>query len=133
MTDRDKVTPGQLDEHEENNDRMGAGPTRDLGVPGELRQEMFENARIYGLDEQPMNVNDERAFDDGLPGSISDFSALSADNPEGSARFAEPNDDAGARSKDLAWAAPEASTVARSANGPCPTKPDGSGTSNQQE
>ncbi|AFZ68235.1 hypothetical protein [Deinococcus peraridilitoris] len=99
MTDRDKVTPGQLDEHEENNDRMGAGPTRDLGVPGELRQEMFENARIYGLDEQPMNVNDERAFDDGLPGSISDFSALSADNPEGSARFAEPNDDAGGEIK----------------------------------
>lgn len=88
-------TPGQLDPAEEGNARMGEGTLRDLGIDEDLRTEMLDNAVAFGLDEQPTNVNDERAFDDGLPGSWSDFSVVSADSPEGTTRFADPNDDAG--------------------------------------
>ena len=96
------ATPGQIDPSEENDDRMGPASMRDLGIDPELREEMLDNAVAYGLDEQPTNVNDERAFDDGLPGSWSDFSPVAAEgsgldntSPEGAARFADPNNDAG--------------------------------------
>lgn len=98
MTDRDKETPGQIDPSEENEDRMGEGNIRDEGVPGELREEMFENARLYYMHETTdmTNVNDEPGFDDGTYGSISDFSVVTGDDPEDSAtRLADPNDDAG--------------------------------------
>jgi|GEM_PF-5351664 len=95
-------TPGVIDHAEEGNARMGAGMQRDLGIDPALREEMLDNAVAYGLDEAPVNVNDERAFDDGLPGSWSDFSPVADENaplenatPDGAARFADPNDDAG--------------------------------------
>ncbi len=83
------------------------GMVHDLGVDAALREEMFDNARNFGLDEQPINVNDERAFDDGLPGSWSDFSPVAAETselenatPDGIApRFANPNQDGGGHVK----------------------------------
>ena len=83
------------------------GMVRDLGVDPALREEMFDNARNFGLDEQPVSVNDERAFDDGLPGSWSDFSPVAAETaelenatPEELApRFADPGQDGGGHIK----------------------------------
>lgn len=99
MTDRDKQTPGQIDPHEENNDRMGEANIRDLGVPGELREDMSENARLFNEFDQT-NVNDERGFDDGLPGSISDFSVVTGQGTQDSTtRLADPNQDAGGEVK----------------------------------
>lgn len=89
------AAPGQIDENEIDNQRMGEASMRDLGIDPKLREEMLDNAVAYGLDVSPTNVNDERAFDDGLPGSWSDFSAVTEDAPEGTTRLADPNDDAG--------------------------------------
>lgn len=106
MTDQDDqkndqkkgTTPGQPDPKEADTTREGMGMVRDEGVPGELREEMFENARLYRMHEntEMTNVNDEPGFQDGMPGSISDFSVVTGDGPEDStARLADPNDDAG--------------------------------------
>ena len=69
----------------------------DEGVPGELREEIFENARLYRMHEntEMTNVNDEPGFNDGMPGSISAYSVVTGDDPQDStARLADPNDDA---------------------------------------
>lgn len=97
MTDRDKETPGQIDPHEENDDRMGEANIRDLGVPAELREDMFENARLFN-DFEREKINDEPSFNDGLPGDIADFDLVQGRDNAASAsgpRFADPNNDAG--------------------------------------
>lgn len=98
MSDRDERTPGRVERQEENNDRLGEANIRDEGVPGELREEMFENARLLNTfdDTIETNVNDEPGFDDGVPGSISDFSVVTGrEENDSTTRLADPNDDAG--------------------------------------
>lgn len=73
----------------------GAGVAYDDGVPADIRTEMLDNAVAYGDDFTPNNVNDEPAFDDGTPGSFSDFSVITPDNPDGTTRLADPSQDAG--------------------------------------
>ena len=98
--DRDSETPGIID-HKQEDDSL-SGIVRDEGVPGELREEMFENARLYNMREATdmTNVNDEPGFDDGTYGSISDGSVVTGDGPQDStARLAAPNNDAGGEVK----------------------------------
>lgn len=97
-SDRDLQTPGQIDPHEENDDRLGPGNIRDEGVPGELREDMFENARLFN-EFTPQNVNDEPGFDDGIGGSISDFDIAQGNAEESGPRLADPNHDAGGEVK----------------------------------
>lgn len=73
----------------------GAGVLYDDGVDPDLRAEMMDNAAAYGTDFVPGNVNDEPGFDDGVPGSFSDFSVASSDQPDGAPRLADPSQDAG--------------------------------------
>lgn len=73
----------------------GAGVVYDDGIDPAIRTEMLDNAAAYGTDFVPNNVNDEPGFDDGVPGSFSDFSVVSADHPEGTTRLADPSQDAG--------------------------------------
>lgn len=77
----------------------GAGVVYDDGIDPDIRTEMLDNAAAYGTDFVPNNVNDEPGFDDGVPGSFSDFSVVSADNPEGTTRLADPSQDAGGEVK----------------------------------
>lgn len=77
----------------------GAGVVYDDGIDPSIRSEMLDNAVAYGDDFTPNNVNDEPGFDDGVPGSFSDFSVITPDNPEGTTRLADPSLDAGGRVK----------------------------------
>lgn len=77
----------------------GAGAVYDDGIDPSLRTEMLDNAAAYGDDFTPNNVNDEPAFDDGVPGSFSDFSVITPDNPQGTTRLADPSLDAGGQVK----------------------------------
>ena len=73
----------------------GAGMTFDDGIDPSIRTEMLDNAMAYGDDFTPNNVNDEPSFDDGTPGSFSDFSVITPGTPDGTARLADPSNDAG--------------------------------------
>ncbi|WP_235692430.1 hypothetical protein [Deinococcus aquaedulcis] len=73
----------------------GAGIAYDDGIDPDLRAEMLDNALAYMDDEPPHNVNDEPGFDDGVPGSISDFSVVGPQTPGGVTRLADPSFDAG--------------------------------------
>ncbi|BDP41113.1 hypothetical protein DAETH_10820 [Deinococcus aetherius] len=73
----------------------GAGVAYDDGIDPSIRTEMLDNAMAYGDDFTPNNVNDEPSFDDGTPGSFSDFSVITPDTPGGTTRLADPNQDAG--------------------------------------
>lgn len=73
----------------------GAGVVYDDGIEPSLRTEMLDNASAYMADTPPANVNDEPGFDDGVPNSFSDFSVVTPENPQGTARLADPNHDAG--------------------------------------
>ncbi|SMB93663.1 hypothetical protein [Deinococcus hopiensis] len=73
----------------------GSGMAIDDGVDPSIRTEMLDNAVAYGDDFVPNNVNDEPSFDDGTPGSFSDFSVITPENPGGTARLADPSNDAG--------------------------------------
>ncbi|UBV43575.1 hypothetical protein LAJ19_05000 [Deinococcus taeanensis] len=77
----------------------GAGLAYDDGVDPSLRTEMLDNAMAYGTDFVPNNVNDEPAFDDGVPGSFSDFSTEGAQGGVGAPRLADPSLDAGGEVK----------------------------------
>ncbi|GBF07515.1 hypothetical protein DAERI_150033 [Deinococcus aerius] len=77
----------------------GAGMTFDDGIDPSIRSEMLDNAVAYGDDFVPNNVNDEPSFDDGTPGSFSDFSVITPDNPEGTTRLADPGIDVGGEIK----------------------------------
>ncbi|GHF56619.1 hypothetical protein HNQ07_003679 [Deinococcus metalli] len=77
----------------------GAGIAYDDGIDPSLRSEMLDNAVAYGDDFVPNNVNDEPSFDDGVPGSFSDFSVITPENPDGTTRLADPSLDAGGEVK----------------------------------
>ncbi len=98
MTDQDDQTENPQSPDEARIQQEGMGMIVDEGVPGEIREEIFENARLYRMEEntEMTNVNDEPGFQDGIQGSISDFSVVTGEGPEDStARLADPNDDAG--------------------------------------
>lgn len=77
----------------------GTGLAYDDGIDPSLRTEMLDNAMAYGTDFVPGNVNDEPSFDDGVPGSFSDFSVITPDTPGGTTRLADPSHDAGGEVK----------------------------------
>lgn len=77
----------------------GAGALQDEGIDPSLRTEMMDNAAAFGNDFVPNNVNDDPGFDDGVPGSFSDFSVATADGPDSGPRLADPSQDAGGEVK----------------------------------
>lgn len=77
----------------------GAGALQDEGVDANLRTEMLDNAAAFGDDFVPNNVNDDPGFDDGVPGSFSDFSVTTPDTSGDAPRLADPSLDAGGEVK----------------------------------
>ncbi|MBB5235119.1 hypothetical protein [Deinococcus budaensis] len=93
------VSGGRAGEESGSDALAGAGVVYDDGIDPSIRSEMLDNAVAYGDDFTPNNVNDEPGFDDGVPGSFSDFSVITPENPEGTTRLADPSLDAGGQVK----------------------------------
>ncbi|MEF2279886.1 hypothetical protein V3W47_16455 [Deinococcus sp. YIM 134068] len=77
----------------------GAGALQDEGIDPSLRVEMLDNAMSFGDDFVPNNVNDDPGFDDGVPGSFSDFSVTTPGESGSAPRLADPSQDAGGEVK----------------------------------